>query len=91
MPEMEPNNLSDKYSVCIKGNNVIVGHLPLSDNGRFAKTIFNFVQADIHGQCDVTIIGKAFNRGDGEGIQVPCVLQISGQNNLIDTLKKQIL
>ena len=32
---MEPNNVVDKYAVCVKKNNVIVGYLPHGKNGRF--------------------------------------------------------
>ena len=31
---MVPDNAVDKYAVCVKKNNVIVGHLPLGNNGR---------------------------------------------------------
>ena len=43
---MEPDNVFDKYAVCVKRNNVIVGHLPLGKDGRFAKMIFYFLRAD---------------------------------------------
>ena len=43
---MEPYNVIDKYAVCVKKNNVIVGHLPLGKDGRFAKIIFYFLRAD---------------------------------------------
>ena len=38
--EMEPDNVMDKYAVCVKKNTSIVGHLPLGKNGKFAKMIF---------------------------------------------------
>ena len=38
----EPENLVDKYAVCVKKNHKIVGHLPLGRNGKFAKTVFYF-------------------------------------------------
>ena len=76
MVEMEPGNVVDKYAVCVKKNNMIVGHLPLGKNGRFAKTIFYFLRADIYAKCKVIITGKEVNLGDGEGMQVPCLLKI---------------
>ena len=36
---MEPDNVVDKYAVCVKKNDVIVRHLPHCNNGRFAKMI----------------------------------------------------
>ena len=41
---MEPDDFLDKYAVCVKKNNVIVGHLLLGKDGRFAK-IFYFLRA----------------------------------------------
>ena len=40
--EREPGNLVDKYAVCVKKNNKIVGHLQLGKDGKFAKTVFYF-------------------------------------------------
>ena len=36
----------DKYAVCVKKENKIVGHLPLGKSGKFAKTIFYFLRTD---------------------------------------------
>ena len=44
-PATEPYNVVDKYPVCVKKNNVIVGHLPRDKKGRFAKMIFYFLRA----------------------------------------------
>ena len=40
--EREPGNPKDKYAVCVKKNECIVGHLPLSKTVNFAKTMFYF-------------------------------------------------
>ena len=42
LSEREPDNPKDKYAVCVKKENRIVGHLPLGKSGKFAKTIFYF-------------------------------------------------
>ena len=42
---MEPDDFLDKYAVCVKKNNVIVGHLLLGKDGRFAKIMFHFLRA----------------------------------------------
>ena len=87
---MELDNVVDKYAVCVKKNNVIVGHLPLGKDGRFGKMIFYFLRADRYAECKVIINGKAGNLGDGEGMQVPCLLKISGTKNMLQILCKNI-
>ena len=67
----------------------LVGHLPLGEKRNFAKIIFHFLRADQFGRCDITVTVKAVNLGDGDGMQVPCVLSLSGQKSMI--LKKQKL
>ena len=52
--EMEPDNVMDKYAVCVKKNTSIVGHLPLGKNGKFTKMIFYFVRADQDAECKVS-------------------------------------
>ena len=61
--EMEPDNVMDKYAVCVKKNTSIVGHLPLGKNGKFAKMIFYFLRADQDAECKVVITGKEVNLG----------------------------
>ena len=86
----EPENLVDKYAVCVKKNHKIVGHLPLGRNGKFAKTVFYFLRADEYGLCSVLVKGKPVNLGDGDGMQVPCTLNFSGQKKFIDILQKSL-
>ena len=38
--EIEPHNPVNKYAVAVKKNEKVVRHLPLGENGKFAKTIF---------------------------------------------------
>ena len=40
---MEPDNRMDKFAVCVKINEKIVGHLKKGTSGMFAKTIFYFL------------------------------------------------
>ena len=89
--EMEPQNPVDKYAVAVKKGGIIVGHLPLGKNGKFAKTIFYFLRADKFGRCDISVTGSAVNLKDGDGMQVPCVLRLSGQKNIVDILMKQLM
>ena len=76
--EREPGNLVDKYVICVKKNNEIVGHLQLGKDGKFVKTVLYFLRADEYVSCDVLIKGKPFNLRDGDGMQVPCSLKFTG-------------
>ena len=88
---MKPDNEVDKYAVCAKRNDAIVGHLPHGKNGRFAKMIFYFLRADKYAECKVIITGKELNLGDGKGMQVPCLLKIYGTKNVLKILCKNII
>ena len=81
--ERESGNLVDKYAVCVKKENEIVGHLPLEKDGKFAKTVFYFLRADEYGSCNVLIKGKLVNLGDGDGMQVSCTLNIVDRKKFI--------
>ena len=87
--EIEPHNPVDKYAVAVKKDEEVVGHLPLGKNWKFAKTIFYFLCADPYGKCNITVTGKAVNLGDGDGMQVPCILHLSGQKSMVEILKQQ--
>ena len=88
--ETEPDNVMDKYVVCVKKNTSIVGHLPLAKNGKFAKMIFYFLKADQDAECKVVITGKEVSLGDGDGMQVTCKLKISGPRKMVEILCKSI-
>ena len=59
--EREPGNPNDKYAVCVKKNECIVGYLPLGRTGNFVKTKFYFLRADKYSICEVEITGKPVN------------------------------
>ena len=88
----EPDNVVDKYAVCLKTKDgKIVGHLKKGKSGRFAKTIFYFLRSHAEAGCTAKISGKRFNLGDGEGLQVPCVLNLEGENKFVNILKEQFV
>ena len=90
LSEREPDNPKDKYAVCVKKENRIVGHLPLGKSGKFAKTIFYFLKADELSSCKIVVTGKPVNLGDGDGMQVPCKLMFTGVKKCIDILQKHL-
>ena len=64
----EPNNAVDKYAVCVLRDGEVVGHLKRGKRGRFAKTIFYFLEADQHSSCSVIIkADKVVNFGTERG------------------------
>ena len=89
--EMEPDNVMDKFAVCVKKNTSIVEHLSLRKNGKFfVKMIFYFLRADQDAECKIVITGKDVNLGDGNEMQVPCKLKISGPREMVEILCKNI-
>ena len=88
--EREPDNPMDKYAVCVKKENKIVGHLPLGKSGKFAKTIFYFLRADELRSYKIVVTGKPVNLADGKGLQVPCKLMFTGIEKCIDILKRHL-
>ena len=73
----------------LKKDEKVIGHLPLGENGKFAKTIFYLLRADTYAKCNITVVGKAVNLGGGDGMQVPCILHLSGQKSMVEILKQQ--
>ena len=88
--ERKPGNPQDKCAVCVKRNECIVGHLLLVETSNFAKTIFYFLRADKYSICEVEITGKPINLGDGEGMQVPCKLKLTGRSKFVNILQKTL-
>ena len=91
LSEREPDNPEDKYVIYIKKENKIVGHLPLETSGRFAKTIFYFLRADMLSSCKIVITGKPVNFGGGYGMQAPCKLLFSGVKKCLDIFQKHVI
>ena len=85
--KIEPHNPVDKYAASVKKDGKVVGHLPLVENGKFPIRILYFLRADPYGKCNITATGKAVNLGDGDGMQVPCILHLSGQKSMVEILK----
>ena len=83
--EREPENLVDKYTVCVRKEKEIVGHLPLGKDEKLY-----FLRADEYGSCNVLIRGKPVNLGDGDGMQVSCTLNFIGRKKFICKLQKAL-
>ena len=88
--QCEPENVVNKYTVCLKtSNRTIIGHLKKGKSERFAKAIFYYLRSHPQANCAAKVTGKKIYLGDGEGLQVPFILQITGERKFISVLKKQ--
>ena len=87
---MEPNDRVDKFPVYVKKYQAVVGYLKKGDSGKFAKTIFYFLRRDIYCNCYVEISEKRCNLKDGEGLQVPWEIIITGQKKYVNILKHEL-
>ena len=88
---MEPDNQMDKFAVCVKINEKIVGHLKKGTPERFAKTIFYFLRSDAYSSAWAKFTGKRCNLGVGEGMQVPCKLNLFEQPKFVSLLRKELM
>ena len=84
---MEKDKFVDKYTVCVKKNDVIVGHLPHDKNGRFAKMMFYFLRGEKYAEYKVMITGKEVNLGNYGRMQVSCFWKISEAKNTLQILQ----
>ena len=84
---IEPENCVDKFAVCVEKDKRVVGHLKKGESGKFAKIIFYFLRSDPYSSCITTISGKRCNLKDGEDLQVPCKLDMTGQKKYVNILK----
>ena len=83
----EPENEYDKYAVAVERCGDVVGHLSKGRSARFNKTVSYFLRASNENRCRVEVTGKRVNLGDGEGLQIPCILHFSGETKFFSKLK----
>ena len=84
---MERDNLADKFAVCVKKDQTVIGHLKKGDSGKFPKTIFYFLRSDTYCKCYAEVSGKRRNLKDGKVLQVPCNIIITGQKKYVNIIK----
>ena len=65
----------------------MVGHLSKGRSALFAKTVSYFLRASNENCCRVEVTGKRVKLGDGEGLQIPCLLHFSGAAKFVGKLK----
>ena len=87
---IEPDFCVDKCAVCVEKDKKVVGHLKKGESGKFTKIIFYFLRSDPYSSCIATISGKRCNLKDGEGLQVPRKLDMTGQQQCVNTLIQEL-
>ena len=88
--QCKPENPVDKYAVSLKtSNGTIVGHLEKRKSGSFANTIVYYLRSHLQANCTAKVTGKRFNLGDGQGLQVPCILQFALERKFISVLQEK--
>ena len=85
---MQATNELDKYAVAVqKEDSKVGGHLPLVKSGKFAKTIFYYLEISESNVCVVVVTRKPVNQGDGNWMKLPCSLQFTAEEKYIKVLK----
>ena len=78
----EPENEYDKYAVAVERCGNVTGLL----SAHFAKTVSYFLCASNENGYRV-VTNKRVNLGNGEGLQIPCILHFSGAAKCVSKLK----
>ena len=86
----EPENEIDKYAVAVTKDARVIGHLKKGKTGRYAKTVFYFLQANPMNTASITAPGKRVNFGDRQDLQIPCTILFKGEKKYIEVLRKQL-
>ena len=83
----EPENEYDKYEVAVERCGNVIEHLSKRRSARFAKTVSHFLRASNENYCRVEVTSKRVNLGNGEGLQIPCIIHFSGEAKFVSKLK----
>ena len=80
---LDSEKVVDRFVLAVEKEGQIVGPLKKRNVGPLAKTIFCFLRANHGNTCQVEVRRKRVNIGDGQGLQLPCTLQFSGEEKYI--------
>lgn len=80
--EREPSNPQDSFSVAVKQNGAVVGHIPFN----LAPTVSAFLRRSTNSGV-VEVTGTKVNRGGGYGIEIPCKYHFHGPKDYVEKLK----
>ena len=79
--QLEPGNEYNIFIVAFRKRGAVVGYLSKR------KTSLFFLHASDRNCCLVDVTRKGVNHGNGEGLQIPCVLHVTGEAKYINKLK----
>ena len=74
----EDGNDHDRFAVCVKRREEIVGHIPRE----ISRKIWHFLRHGGRSTCEITA-----RRKRGNGLEVPCVYRFVGKRKLIEKLE----
>ena len=85
----EPDNPVDKFAV--EKEPKYCGASKKWQNWKICKDFAFFLRSDPYSKCHAKVTWKRYNLGDGDGLQVPCILYISGQAEFMSILQKELV
>lgn len=83
--ELEPDNQHSKYAVVVKNeDDSIVGHVPAELSKIFNKFLSEY------GKIEAECIGNRFNKGRGNGLELPVDYRLVGNARYLKKLLKEL-
>ena len=79
----EPENEIDKYAVAITKDTRVIGHLKKGKTGRYAKTVFYFLRANLMNTISITVTGKGLTLEMGKACKFPAQFYSKEKKNIL--------
>ena len=79
----EPENEIDKYAVAITKDARVIGHLKKGKTGRYAKTVFYFLRANLMNTISITVTGKGLTLEMGKACKFPAQFYSKEKKNIL--------
>ena len=79
----EPENEIDKYAVAITKDARVIGHLKKGKTGRYAKTVFYFLRANLMNTISITVTGKGLMLEMGKACKFPAQFYSKEKKNIL--------
>ena len=79
----EPKNEIDKYAVAVTKDARVIGHLKKGKTGRYAKTVFYFLRANLMNTISITVTGKGLMLEMGKACKFPAQFYSKEKKNIL--------
>ena len=76
-----------KYAVDVTKDALLISHLKKGKTGRYAKSIYYFLQAYPMNTVSINVTGQRINFGDGQDLGISCTILFKSEENYIEVLK----